>query len=364
MIQGRITSPVPLVVVLAMAAMGATWLVTRYVLTHAIEKLILDIPNERSSHTAPTPRGGGAAIALVVLALTAVLGVAGLVAASIAVAVIGGGLMVATVGWLDDRRSVGAGARAAVHFCAAFWVVFWIGGVPELTWSGHSVHVGVVGSLLAVLAIVWATNLYNFMDGIDGLASVEAITTGVAGAFILSLADSYGLASLAAIVAGTAAGFLVWNWMPARIFMGDVGSGFLGFVFGTLAVASERTSRVPWHVWLMLLLVFAADATATLVRRVARGDAWYAAHRRHAYQRLVQSGLSHAQVVRRVAVLNVLLAGLAVGVFVQPTLAWPMMLLGILLVAAAYIAVERRLGMWSVTQHPDRKVVSNLGRAK
>ncbi|HXF22922.1 MAG TPA: glycosyltransferase family 4 protein [Gemmatimonadaceae bacterium] len=346
-------------VAIGTAAMCATWIATRYILAHAVRKSILDIPNERSLHNTPTPRGGGAAIAVVVLAFTLLLGVTGALAAPITTAVVGGGFMIATVGWLDDRHSIGAGARALVHSVAAVWTVAWIGGIPSLTWGEHAVHAGPLGSVLAVIAIVWATNFYNFMDGIDGLASAEAVAVGLAGAVLLMLAGSYGLALLLTTVAGAAAGFLAWNWTPARIFMGDVGSGFLGFLFGTLALISERAGGVPWYVWLILLLAFAGDATVTLIRRVAHGDSWHTAHRLHAYQRLVQSGLSHSQVVIRVTLLNLLLTALAIVVFVRPMLTLTALSLAVLATCAAYLAVEHRLGMWVVTRTDDGKVTSN-----
>ncbi|MES2358490.1 MAG: glycosyltransferase family 4 protein [Gemmatimonadota bacterium] len=346
-------------VAIGTAAMCATWIATRYILAHALRKSILDIPNERSLHTTPTPRGGGAAIAFVVLAFALLLGFTGVLAGPITIAVVGGGCMIATVGWLDDRHSIGAGARAFVHSVAAVWTVAWIGGIPTLTWGEHAVHVGLVGSVLAVIAIVWATNFYNFMDGIDGLASAEAVAVGVAGAVLLTLAGSYGLALLVTTVAGAAAGFLAWNWTPARIFMGDVGSGFLGFLFGGLAVISERAGGVPWYVWFVLLLAFAGDATVTLIRRVAHGDSWHTAHRLHAYQRLVQSGLSHSQVVIRVTLLNLLLTAVAIVVFVRPVLTWTILPLAVLATCAAYLAVEHRLGMWVVTRADDGKVTSD-----
>ena len=346
-------------IALGTAAMCTTWIATRYILAHALRKSILDIPNERSLHNAPTPRGGGAAIAFVVLSFALILGFTGFLPGSITAAVVGGGLMIATVGWLDDRHSIGAGARAFVHSLAALWTVAWIGGLPSLTWGHHAVHLGPAGSVLAVIAIVWATNFYNFMDGIDGLASAEAVAVGGAGALLLILAGSYGLALLLTTVGGAAAGFLVWNWTPARIFMGDVGSGFLGFLFGTLAVISERAGDVPWYVWFVLLLAFAGDATVTLIRRVAHGDAWHTAHRLHAYQRLVQSGLSHSQVVIRVTALNLLLTALAIVVFVQPATAWTILPLAVLLTGAAYLAVEHRRGMWVVTPGNHGKVMSD-----
>ncbi|MEO6778701.1 MAG: glycosyltransferase family 4 protein [Gemmatimonadaceae bacterium] len=339
----------PLLLGVAAATMIVAWLATGLVRSHAIRTAMLDIPNQRSSHTTPTPRGGGATIAVLVLLSTIAVAVTGWLPLGSAIAIGGGGAVVAGIGWLDDRHTVKASWRAAAHLCAAAWAVYWIGGV------GHS-PLDRLGALevpletaLAILAIAWMTNLYNFMDGIDGIAAVEAIFVGGVGAIVLLLSGASGLAVICATIVGSSAGFLVWNRMPARIFMGDVGSGFLGFVFATIALSANRTTVVPTAVWILLLLAFLTDATITLVRRVARGDRWHLAHRLHAYQRLAQSGLSHAQVVAWVAALDVFLAGLAIVAYTWPTLAWQSTLLGVLLAVASYWVVERRLGMWAAT---------------
>ena len=346
----------------AAAAMLLTSLATGVVRAHAIRSAMFDVPNQRSSHTLPTPRGGGAAIVGTVLLCVAAAWSAAWVAAHVAIALIGGGALVADVGWLDDRHHVSAGWRAIAHLCASTWAVVWLGGIENVRLSHLGVISGPVASVFAVVAIAWLINLYNFMDGIDGLAAVEAITVGTAGAIVLLLGRADGLALISASVAGAGAGFLIWNRMPARIFMGDVGSGFLGFAFATIALSAHKTAAISAAVWVLLLLVFIADATATLLRRIFRGESWHVAHRLHAYQRLVQSGRSHAQVVAYVTLVNVLLAGLAIVVFMQPALTWPALIAGLVLAGAGYLAVERRLGMWAVTRHSDPKVLSDSSR--
>ncbi len=324
----------------------ASWFLTRFVLRHAIRNGMLDIPNERSLHESPTPRGGGVAIVTIVLLCIAVAGSSGLLEQRIALALCGGGLLVAGIGWIDDRRNVSAAVRAAVHCCAAAWAVYWLDGLTSVRVGVAELSTGFLGSVAAIVAIVWMTNLYNFMDGIDGLAAVEAVCVAGSATAILLLTGAFGFAVTTACIAGAAAGFLVWNRMPARIFMGDVGSGFLGFTFATLAFASESETRVPAVVWLLLMLVFIFDATATLLRRVLRGERWYAGHRQHAYQRLVQSGLSHSQVVAAVVACNLVLGGLAAVTVRRPGTVVPVLFGALLLVAAAYLAAERRRGMW------------------
>ncbi|MBA3659782.1 MAG: glycosyl transferase family 4, partial [Gemmatimonadales bacterium] len=201
-------------------------------------------------------------------------------------------------------------------------------------------QLGLLGTCLGGLGIVWATNLYNFMDGIDGLAAGESTVAGGVGALLL-MTTAPSLAWVAAVLAAASGGFLVWNWPPARLFMGDVGSGFIGFVFGVLAVAGERYSSMPALLWLVLLGPFVADATITLLRRMARGERWHAAHRSHAYQRAVQAGRSHRTVTLAMLALTVV-SGMAAAIIERrPVLLLPVLLASIALLAGAYVAVER-----------------------
>lgn len=333
-----------------LASAGLSALARRY----ALARSLLDVPNERSLHAVPMPRGGGIAIALVVLAGLVLLALTGATEPRLAVAFGGGGALVAAVGWLDDRRGLAASTRLLAHVAAAAWTVAWLQGMPYLTVGAWAVHLGLPGALLAVLGVVWATNLYNFMDGIDGLAAAEAIVAGLAGALLLAPREP-SLALVALLIAAAAGGFLVWNWPPARLFMGDVGSGFLGFVFGGLAVASENARVLPALVWLVLLGPFFADATVTLIRRMIRGERWLAAHRSHAYQRAVQAGWSHQRVTCAVAALTAAL-GLfgslvtANAAFLAPVLAVSAGVLG-----AIYWAVERWHPMRSASGGVDRE---------
>lgn len=329
---------------LAGAAFLASVVLTGLARRYALARTLIDRPNERSSHAVPTPRGGGLAIVIVVLAGVAAMGLAGALPAKTAAALGGGGVLVAAVGFADDRRSVSARVRFGVHVLAAAWAVGWLGGMTDLTVGASRAHVGWAGTLLALATIVWATNFYNFMDGIDGLAAGETASVGLVATLLLDRAGS-PLAGLALLTAAAAAGFLAWNWPPARVFMGDVGSGFLGFMFAALALASENAGELPALVWLILLGVFFADATITLVRRMARGDQWYAAHRTHAYQRMVQSGWPHRRVTLLVLLLNVALGALAWGAVRKPE--WLPLHIGTAIAALGmlYWLVERRRPM-------------------
>lgn len=169
-------------------------------------------------------------------------------------------------------------------------------------------------NVLAVIAIVWMINLYNFMDGIDGIAGTEAITISGAAAIFLWVQNS-GLVAVCLLILAAVLGFLIWNWPPAKIFMGDVGSGFLGFVIAVLAIWSENSGAAPLLIWLLLLGVFIVDATVTLVKRMTRGEKLYEAHRSHVYQLAVQAGYSHKQVTLTILLINMMLGIVAAGTF-------------------------------------------------
>jgi Fuc2NAc and GlcNAc transferase len=282
------------------ACAAITGLIRRLAIVHGV----LDLPNERSSHTIATPRGGGLAIVLTATAAMAGLAWLGDLKSDLLVALLGG-TVVAAVGFIDDRRSVPAGIRLAVHMVAAAWAVFWLGGLPPLLIGEQPVQLGVVGALLAVLGITWTVNLFNFMDGIDGLAAAEAVFIACAGATLELL--SGGAIEVSAVgfaFAACCCGFLPWNWPPAKVFMGDVGSGYLGYVLGVLALAVARDKPAAVWVWLLLGGVFFVDASVTLIRRLVRGEAVHQAHRSHAYQWLARRWGSHLRVTLAIMAVN------------------------------------------------------------
>ena len=271
---------------------------------YAVAAQIIDIPNARSSHTRPTPRGGGVAIVASFTVLAACRLAAGAHAPGLA-AVLSGALLVAGVGYLDDRATLAARWRLLVHIAASAWVVFGLGGIAPLPVFGHAFDLGWAGLALAVLYLVSAINLYNFMDGIDGLASIEAITVAVGGALCWWLAAASPLVSIPLLFAGCVAGFLIWNYPPAKIFMGDAGSGFIGMSFGAFSLWSAAQAPSLIWCWLILLGCFSVDATTTLLRRVARGEKFYEAHRSHAYQYASRKHASHKAVSLALGAINV-----------------------------------------------------------
>lgn len=301
---------------LAYALLSAllTWSVRRY----SLRNKIIDIPNERSSHTIPTPRGGGLGFVALFLSLIWWLPIDPRTRMALA-----GGILVAVVGWIDDRVSLRASVRALVHVIAAVWALFWLGGLPPIELGFARISVGILGWAIGVIGIVWLINLYNFMDGIDGLAGGQAVMAALAGGALLRAAGLTDLGELTWTLAALVFGFLVWNWAPARIFMGDVASGFLGYTFSVLAISSSHQGGPSLILWGFLLGVFILDATATLIRRVWQGEKWHEAHRTHAYQLATQMGYSHAQVTSAVLAISLALSIVAwVGwrwpIFVMP----------------------------------------------
>jgi Fuc2NAc and GlcNAc transferase len=287
-------------------ACALSWLLTRLLRSYALRANMLDHPNERSSHRVPTPRGGGVAIVLSFLAVTALLALGGYLSAPLAVALIGAGGLVAILGFIDDRKPLAARYRFAGHVTAAAWVLWWMGALPPVPIFGFDVPLGPAGFALCAVFIVWSINLFNFMDGIDGIASIEAITVTLGGAWVWWLAGSSGQWQAAVLLAACTAGFLAWNYPPARIFMGDAGSGFLGLMVAALALwCGSEAPHLFWG-WFVLYGVFMVDATSTLVRRVRRGERFYEAHRSHAYQYASRKHGSHERVSLAVGLINVL----------------------------------------------------------
>jgi len=234
-----------LAIVLSGLAFVISAVLTGLLRRYSLSRALLDIPNDRSLHDAPTPRGGGLSFVAVFLAVLAGLALAGVIPVRLALTLGPGGVLVALTGWLDDRGHVPVLIRLAAQFLAAALALAALGGVESLDLGWHKVSFGAAGSFLAAVGIVWTINLYNFMDGIDGIAGVEAITTAAFAGLLLCWKGAPGMALLCAVLASAAAGFLLWNWPPAKIFMGDVGSGFLGYVFPVMARRRLSPSRVP-----------------------------------------------------------------------------------------------------------------------
>lgn len=317
----------------SLAALATCWLLTGVVLRTLKRHGVLDIPNKRSSHSAPTPRGGGIAVVgvLFVTWLAFWLTDAGGAATTKLWIILLAGSALAMISWLDDvRGGLSAIARLGAQAAAVGAGLFALPG-------NGAVFQGILPTALdlALSGIIWLwfINLFNFMDGIDGIAGSQAATAGL-GLFILTIifSDAAGLSPYGLALAAVALGFLPWNWQPARIFLGEVGSVPLGYAVGWLLLA--LASFGLWQAALLLVLYFFADATFTLLRRLVRGDAIWHAHHEHYYQYAVEAGRSHTHVVLAITAVNLLLVGLALTTTVSPTVAWSALGAGILLTAA------------------------------
>ena len=287
----------------AVAVVVFSFALTHVLRRYALHKSLLDIPNGRSSHTIATPRGGGVAIVVSYLAGLVWLFASGLMGQALFLAMFGAGVLIAALGFLDDHGHIAARWRLLGHFFAAAWALFWLGGLPAISVFGMTLAPGLIVNVLAAFYLVWLLNLYNFMDGIDGIASVEAICVCLGAAIIYILTGHSGLL-LPLLLACAVAGFLFWNFPPAKIFMGDAGSGFLGIMLGCLSLQGAWISSQFLWVWLILLGVFIVDATVTLIRRLIRGDKVYEAHRSHAYQFASRRVGKHLPVTSAVGVIN------------------------------------------------------------
>ena len=331
-----------IVVTGSLAAGAASWLATGGVLRLLRSRGVLDIPNERSSHSSPTPRGGGIALVSVLLAVWFVFWLydAGDAAAPHLWIILVAGAALALLSWVDDVRgglpailrlgaqaiAVGAGLFALPVGGAVFQ-----GALPP-----------VLDLALSGLIWLWFLNLFNFMDGIDGIAGSQTASAGL-GLFALAVIcpAAAGLGAYGLALAAVALGFLPWNWQPARIFLGDVGSVPLGFAIGWLLLSLATFGL--WQAALLLVLYFVADASFTLVRRLIRGERIWRAHHQHYYQVAVADGRSHAHVVSVVTAVNLLLAGLALATSLSAAFAWGALGVGLLLTAAllCYLRVSQ-----------------------
>lgn len=260
---------------------------------------LVDIPNERSAHFTPTPRGGGLSFIFSFIMGAAGLILAGVIRQEWLLPVLSAGPMIAIVGIMDDRRSMSAMSRLFTHFSAAFVVYLLVTKGFEVNLNVSFVPEGwpIVTFIFCLFFVAWMVNLYNFMDGIDGLAATNAVVCGVCLAGLAWWQNQTELASVYILLAASVAGFLVFNWAPAKIFMGDSGSTFLGFVFATLALTAKGFANVPFVANLIVLGCFIVDATYTLLVRAVRGKRVHQAHRDHAFQHAVQTGWSHRRTV-------------------------------------------------------------------
>jgi UDP-N-acetylmuramyl pentapeptide phosphotransferase/UDP-N-acetylglucosamine-1-phosphate transferase len=279
-------------VFMAVAALGISVLFTYRFCRPDSVVYILDHPNERSLHDRPVPRGGG-------LAILIAMGVCGEAVALFypAHGLVGMGLgvlIVAVVSFIDDRHSIAPAGRLVAHVAASAMILysgFFLHGleIPGMSWDWPPI----AGAVLSAVFIVWMINLYNFMDGMDGFAGGMAVFGFGTFAVMGWTAGHDAFLAVSLIIAAASAGFLFFNFPPARIFMGDVGSSTLGLLAATLSLWGARDGIFPFWIALLVFSPFIVDATVTLIRRLLRGEKVWQAHKTHYYQQLVQAGWGH-----------------------------------------------------------------------
>lgn len=258
-----------------------------------VRKDILDIPNERSSHSTPTPRGGG--LVIVAVSLSAYFFASLFFPIGFNWWFFLAALLIAAISWLDDIVNIGFGWRFLVHAAAAVIIIFGVGFWREIYFPYFGVvDFGVFGAFFSFCWIVWMTNAFNFMDGIDGIAGLQAVTAGIGWLIIGKMLQMPETSILGGILAFSSLGFLIHNWEPAKIFMGDVGSAFLGFSFAAIPLLSEPGTqpKMPW-ITVLLVVCFFIDSIVTFFKRLFKGEKVWQPHREHFYQKLVIKGRTH-----------------------------------------------------------------------
>lgn len=318
----------------------------RWYRNYAIKKNLLDNPNSRSSHKIPTPRGGG--IVFPILWLSFILGMYFFHFLKLheLLFFIPGTVLISIIGFLDDRFNISVKWRFLIQFVVAVLSIIILKGFNVINLGFINVNLGLWGSILALLSLVWSINLYNFMDGIDGLAAIEALFVFGGGGLFIWQAGGNQFAIVIWSLAIIVTGFLFWNWPPAKIFMGDVGSGLLGYLVILFGLIGEIWYHVPIIIWGILYCLFWFDASVTLIRRVLHKETWYKAHRLHAYQRLQLQKWSHTKILFGTIFINfaLFLIALLANNF-RNYLLW-FLLLAITLVSLVYFLIEKKQPMY------------------
>lgn len=286
----------------------SSFLLTKIFCFLAVKKHWFDIPGSRSSHSIPTPKSGGVAFVLTYLSAVSYLFFCKELPQNDFFALLAG-LIVAVLGLVDDFKNLSIKLRISVHFAMVLLALFFLGGPPEiLFFSSHFMFQETgflyLGYFIVALALVWLVNLYNFMDGIDGLAALEAFFVSIAASFLVWTQGANDTALLLLCLAVSVSGFMLLNLPSASIFMGDTGSNFLGFTIGVLACITINEGLLNVWVWGVLLGVFVVDGTVTLIERMRAGEVWYHPHCSHGYQKAAMKYGSHGKVDIGITLIN------------------------------------------------------------
>ena len=271
----------------------------------ALRFKIVAIPNERSLHNKVTPRGGGIIIAIVFLAFLLVFYITRQIMVAEFLVLFGGGLIMAVTGFLDDILELKASIRFIIQFFAVGWGLYWIGGIPSTVFFERLPVLYAIANAVAVVALVWFINSFNFIDGIDGLATSGAtfFSLSIGGYFLWQGIEPYG--SLLIVLAACSLAFLCFNWPPAKMFLGDAGSNFFGYLFGAMVLITVKNGNLSIWTWLIILAYLITDTTTTTFLRLCLVKGWYHTHRSHAYQNLARVLDNHKFVTCLITGINV-----------------------------------------------------------
>jgi len=300
-------------------------------------------PGKRQSHEVATPTGGGLGLIFSIVIMSICLGFVFPIPFFWWQNVLPGIVLLAIVGWRDDKAPVSSMNRLLVQLTVSLWLL-------GFGWSQFSL-LGLGLFMCTIVAMVWLMNLYNFMDGSNGMAGFQGVFAGLVIAVLFYTGEQYAMALIALLVAAACAGFLPLNFPGARVFMGDVASVPLGFIFASLAVYGMQTDSLSLSVSILVMSVFIIDATLTLLTRVLSGEQWYTAHAQHVYQKLIAHGWSHQRVLvvyQAINVIVVLPAIVLAEVYSQYAIVTAGLTLAFL--GACWHIANRRLGMLVLAQ--------------
>ncbi|MCG3663339.1 glycosyltransferase family 4 protein [Aliarcobacter butzleri] len=276
-----------------------SFLLTYFIKNYMIKKSLVASVNERSSHTVPTPHGGGIAIAITWFIGLFYLYFIGQIENNLFYALLFGAV-ISIVSFFDDIYELSPKLRLIIQAIVAIGGLYFLGGFETLTFGIFDIQNSIFTNIFAFFMIIWFINLYNFLDGINGYAGSESLFLAVAG-FILFGGNHFLVLAVAVL------GFLYWNWNKAKIFMGDVGSTLLGYNIAIFTIYYANQEPTNFWIWIILFSVYWFDATLTLIRRKLNKERLSLAHKKHAYQRLTQAGWSHYKVTNYSIGLNILL---------------------------------------------------------
>ncbi|MCT7587578.1 MraY family glycosyltransferase [Aliarcobacter butzleri] len=308
-----------------------SFLLTYFIKNYMIKKSFVASVNERSSHTVPTPHGGGIAIAITWFIGLFYLYFIGQIENNLFYALLFGAV-ISIVSFFDDIYELSPKLRLIIQAIVAIEGLYFLGGFETLTFGIFDIQNSIFTNIFAFFMIIWFINLYNFLDGINGYAGSEAVFLSLAG-FILFGGNHFLVLAVAVL------GFLYWNWNKAKIFMGDVGSTLLGYNVAIFTIYYANQEPTNFWIWIILFSIYWFDATLTLIRRKLNKERLSLAHKKHAYQRLTQVGWSHYKVTNYSIGLNILL--FAIVYFISNIFASFIISLIVLLFVIKYIDYKK-----------------------